>query len=214
MPITLFPPLRIALIGAAAFLAPAAGQTASLLGDTISLNRIISSLSFDHCASNVGGSPCTTSVVAGLSDVVSLSGGNNLSINPEADSIIFIFGPDGGDGGEISDHEIVISDLSFGSGITGVTFSTDLPGFSPGMLSFTSSSVSVFYGPISFSGRQTLVVNLSAGPVPVPASAPLLAGALIVMGLAGRRRKHDAVENRVGAASAVPPEQHAICALS
>lgn len=214
MPVTLFSPLRIALIGAAAFLAPAAGQAASLLGDTISLNRIIPSLSFDHCASNVGGSPCTTSVAAGLSDVVSLSGGNNLSINPEADSIVLIFGPDGGDGGEISDREIVISDLSFGSGITGITFSTDLPGFSPGMLSFTSSSVSVFYGPISFSGRQTLVVNLSAGPVPVPASAPLLAGALIVMGLAGRRRKHDAVENRVGAASAVSPEQHAICALS
>jgi hypothetical protein len=193
MPNTLFSPLRIALIGAAAFLAPAAGQAASLLGDTISLNRIIPSISFDHCASNVGGSPCTTSVVAGLSDVVSLSGGNNLSINPEADSIVFIFGPDGGDGGEILDREIVISDLSFGSGITGITFSTDFPGFSPGMLSFTSSSVSFFpFGLPSYSGGQTLVVNLLTSSVPVPAAAPLLAGALIVMGLAGRRRKRKA----------------------
>jgi hypothetical protein len=58
------------LIGAAAFLAPAAGQAASLVGDTISLNRIIPSSGFDYCAAVVGSSPCTTTVTAGLSDVV------------------------------------------------------------------------------------------------------------------------------------------------
>ena len=60
------------------------------------------------------------------------------------------------------------------------------------MLSFTSSSVSFLYGPVDYNGGQALVVNLLTSSVPVPAAAPLLAGALIIMGLAGRRRKRKA----------------------
>jgi len=119
---------------------------------------------------------------AGPADTVALSTGTNLYLNVEDTSLQFAFGPNGGSGGPYTpfQHFILFQDLSpTAPTITGLTYQTDLPGFTASDLSFTAHTVTIGEGGLSYSGGQYLTINLQF--VPEPSSVALIGIGVAVM---------------------------------
>jgi hypothetical protein len=155
----------------------------------VGVNRLVPAIGYNQCQTFTGVSPCTVNVAAGASDLVSLSGGDNLYVNVEANSLIVLFGPSGGAFGPES-VLIVFTDLDFGGGISGVTACSNLQGFNVAQISFTADSVTLAAPTnIGWTGAQTLTIGLLSADVPIPASAPLLALGLAGLRLLRRARK-------------------------
>jgi hypothetical protein len=163
----------------------ASAQDASLLGDTVFIRREIPSLNFLT-------GPFPSTVVAGPSDTVSVSLGNNLYVDVESSSVIFRFGPEHGSGGRIEDHRIVVSDIDwFGQPdmiIGSVSATSDLPAFQLGLVAFDAHSLSLWIGTLAYTGGQYVDVQLTPTLVPEPSALGLLLiGAGAVLLLAARK---------------------------
>jgi hypothetical protein len=160
-----------------------ASASPGIVGDFVSVSRQIPSTGFIL-------GPFEYTAQAGPADTVSLSGGNNLYLNVEDNSLQFSFGPSGGFGGPFLplEHFILFQDLSPTAPIiSGLTYQTDLPGFEASNISFTAHSVTVGEGGIQYSGGQYLTVNLQFEAVPEPSSFPLVVLGTVVL-MAVRRR--------------------------
>ncbi len=178
--------LPFLLLALQVFTAPTA--SASLIGDTVVLTRL-----FDNAIIGDGSccGPFNVVVQAGSGDLTSLSLGNNLFVNPEASSILVQFGPNGGSGCQCpTDSRLVFDSLDWvgspGTIITGVTFDTDLSGFSSAFITFGPHRVDVQYQSISYSGGQYLNLFLQTNEVPEPSA--LLLSLSGIAGLFGLRR--------------------------
>ena len=176
----------LVLVGVAAI--GSAATAATLIGDTINLDRTISDIDFKFCRDFVGVDPCTTVVTGDDSDKVALSNGNNLFVDPGASGIHIQFGPSNGSGLSVSEHLLIFSDLDFGGGIANATYVTDLAGFTADRFSFTGSSVTVNFAGLNFPGGQYMDISLEAiSAVPLPASLPFLVFGLGALGTLRRR---------------------------
>ncbi len=147
-----------------------------IIGDTVRVSRQIPSTGFTF-------GPFVYTAQAGPADTVALSTGNNLSLNVEDTSLQFFFGPGGGSGGPYTpfQHFLLFEDLSpTAPSISGLTFQTDLAGFTASDIIFTAHTVTVGEGGLDYSGGQHLTINLQF--VPEPSSFALLgfAGAIII----------------------------------
>src|SRR5579862_1198255 len=124
-----------------------------LIGETINIDRLIPSEGFDYDVFE-GQSGAYT---VGVSSPLSLSTGNNEYASTTNTDLIVDFGPFGGYGGGIPDHEIVFSGLYAGTGlsINGVTIGTNnVPGLIASDITFTANSVTVAIGNINYTGGQ------------------------------------------------------------
>jgi len=133
-----------------------------LVGDPVSVSRHIPSAGYTF-------GPIDYVVQAGPADTVALTGGNNLYLNVENSSLLFSFGPIQGAGGPYPPmgHFISFQDLSSSAPtIVGISYNTDLSGFTASDISFTANSVTVGYGGISYSGGQYLTIDLQFAPEP------------------------------------------------
>lgn len=158
-------------------------HASTIVGDTVQIRREIPSLSFLT-------GPFSTTVVNGPGDTISVSGGNNTFVNPEGNSILFNFGPNGGSGGGIADHRIIVSGIDwFGEPsltLSSVTATSDIPGFSPSFVTFDAHSVSLAIGTFNWTGGQSVLVQLT--PVPEPTTMGLLLVGVGSLFYARRRR--------------------------
>jgi hypothetical protein len=140
-----------------------------LIGETINIDRLIPSEGFDYDVFE-GQSGAYT---VGVSSPLSLSTGNNEYASTTNTDLIVDFGPFGGYGGGIPDHEIVFSGLYAGTGlsINGVTIGTNnVPGLIASDITFTANSVTVAIGNINYTGGQVLDVSLETSAVPEPST--------------------------------------------
>ena len=113
---------------------------------------------------------------------MALSTGANLYLNVEDTSLQLTFGPRRGSGGPYTpfQHFILFQDLSpTAPTITGLTYQTDLPGFTASDLSFTAHTVTIGPGSLNYSGGQYLTINLQF--VPEPSSVALIGIGVAVM---------------------------------
>jgi hypothetical protein len=170
---------------------------ASFIGDEIFIDRVIisgPSSPYSFCQATYGTGPegCTVTVADGDNDKITLSGGNNHSVNVEASSILMDFGPGGGDGGPIeNEHLIYFRDLDWIGDIrviTGLTFDTNLIGMDASRINFTSDSVTVKHAGIEWYGGEYLNIYLETSQVPIPAAAWLFcSGLLALIGISRRK---------------------------
>lgn len=165
----------VVLFAAALVAAPA---NADLVGETIQISRQIPSLPFLF-----GPFPYTV----GVSNPIALSTGNNLYASASGTDLFLIFGPAAGSGGPYAplDHFILFDDLFAGTStiITGVTFKTDLAGFTSSDLVFADHSVKVGEGGIFFQGGQTMDINLQTSIVPEPSELVTIGAGLTLLGI-------------------------------
>jgi len=180
-----------------------ASANPGIVGDIVSVSRQIPSGGFIL-------GPFEYTAQAGPADTVALSGGNNLYLNVEDNSLQFSFGPSGGSGGPFLplEHFILFQDLSpTAPTISGLTYQTDLPGFEASNISFTAHSVTVGEGGIQYSGGQYLIVNLQFAAVPEPSSFALVGlGAVAIMAIrrCAASRVHCPRPSRYGCHPPVP----------
>lgn len=174
------------LLAAAATLgAPAAWGAPTLVGDVVTIGRYIDG---NPIGDGLCCGPFPVLVQAGAADLTSVSLGNNIFVNPEADHIVIQFGPGGGSGGGLPDHEILIQDLDWidapGARLTGFTLSTNFGSVNDSMVRFGDHFIGLQMGGLDWGGTEGYFVDLllanDGGNVPEP-----LTLALVGLGLAG-----------------------------
>jgi hypothetical protein len=164
---------------------------ASLIGDDVLITRLTDG---EQSGDGICCGPFWVTVEAGTGDKTSLSYGDNLFVDVEANSILIDFGPNGGSGGD-GDRVIVIDDLDWAGEpsriITGYSVDTDLSGFSGGEIAFIDHRVEIQIGSLMWSGGQFLDIGLETSIIPIPAAIYLFGSGLL--GLAGIARFKKAV---------------------
>lgn len=152
------------------------GRSATLIGSVVDISRELPSEDFYW-------GPVPVFVTGTESDRTSVSDGDNMAIMPQATSIVFILGPEGGAGGGAEDHRMLVSNIQwFGEPdleIASISVTSDLPDFDPGLVTFDGHSVSLWIGSLEWNGGETVEVTLTPTAVPEPSTVFLLAGALV-----------------------------------
>ena len=151
------------------------GRSATLIGSVVDISRELPSEDFYW-------GPVPVLVTGTEADRTSVSDGDNMAIMPQATSIVFILGPEGGSGGGAEDHRMLVSNIQwFGEPeleIASISVTSDLPDFDPGLVTFDGHSVSLWMGSLEWNGGETVEVTLTPTAVPEPSIIAMLAGAL------------------------------------
>ncbi len=129
----------------------ASSHAATLLGTEVTISREIPSESFLW-------GPVPVLVTGEISDRIRVSDGENMAVQPQSESILFVLGPEGGAGGGAEDHRIVVSNIHwFGQPelrIASISVTSDLDGFDPEWVAFDANSVSLWLGSLEWNGGE------------------------------------------------------------
>lgn len=182
----------------------ATAASATLIGTSVTVAAYYPDLSSPNLASTVTVSTaveiaCPDSTIALCDSSSGLLDGETIDIGATGISGSFLgtFSASTGD----TFNGYVFTGLNFGSGyagISGFTLTTDIAALSADRITFTANSVSInmlgIDPSVTTDGSSvgTFAIAFNVSPVPEPGSAPLLAGGLIALAVAMRRKRANA----------------------
>ncbi|MEW9920481.1 VPLPA-CTERM sorting domain-containing protein [Marimonas sp. MJW-29] len=157
-----------------------AASSASLLGDTV--NCSTSGTSTWICVNN------TAVVGSGDEFIVGITGNTDIIVDIGASDIRLDMTT--GIGNMFGLGPLTFGSLDFGTGIAGLSYTSNVTGLSSDRFSFTPDSVSINLDFLnSFDGGFVEVELFETTVVPLPAAFPMLLAALGGLGLMARRKR-------------------------